>query len=81
MERPIKDRVDGQEAELMVLRLLVAALIKRVPDIRLFIADFSEMSEDNVVRTMNSAMPEALFQEVLAIREHWLVVLEDAARG
>lgn len=69
MNRPIEGRVDAQEADLMVLHLLMAALIKQTPDIQRLIADFSEMSEDNAVRTMNSEMPESLFQRFLELRE------------
>lgn len=75
MERPIEDRIDGQEAELMALRLLVTALIKQTPDMRMLISDFSEMSEDNAVRTMHSGMPETIFQEFLSLRAFWLRAL------
>lgn len=77
----IEDRINSQEAEIALLRLLIGALVKQTLNPRQLIADFSEASEDSAVRAMNSAMPEAFFQGVLEQRDHWLRVLSDIAQG
>lgn len=66
-------------ADLLAQRLLLSALLRQVPDIRLLRRDFAEQVEDSTVRATYSTMPESFFQAFLEARDTWLEVIDAVA--
>lgn len=73
----IAKSLNSQAAELAVIRLLLNATLRQIPDLRLLRYNFNEMAEDNEVRAMFSSMPEVFFDEFRQHRAVWLELLDD----
>ncbi len=69
--------VNSQAADLAIMRLLLAAALRQLPDQPLLLQNFREMAEDHAVRTMYSGMPESFFQALQTHREAWETILAD----
>lgn len=73
----ITKSLNRQAAELTILRLLLNATIRQVPDLRLLRFNFNQMAEDTEVRAIYSARSEAFFEEFRGQRALWMELLDD----
>lgn len=78
MPDDVRSILNSHAAELAVIRLLLNAALRQLPDQRVLLANFNEMAEDNEVRAMFSDMPESFFQAFRQHRSVWEGLLADA---
>jgi hypothetical protein len=73
----IVEALNAQAAELAIMRLLLNAALRQLPNQRLLLSNFREMAEDNEVRAMYSSSPETFFEEFRRQRAAWEARLDD----
>ena len=58
-----------------MLQIVFCAALRQTPNKAKRFADFEEMAEDHIIRSLNSEMPEEFFEAAATTTETWRGIL------